>query len=105
MVAGDDQCAETEPAPTFHHLRAAVDEHHFLGGIALLSAITRAIVTSISAFVCHISLCGGANPGLIPTKSALKLQSGGASRVGQCFHLPVKAESSPVEYHCFDVLL
>jgi hypothetical protein len=41
VIAGDDQCAETEPAPTFNHFRATVDKHYFLGRIAFLStAIT-----------------------------------------------------------------
>jgi hypothetical protein len=99
VIPGDDQCAETEPAPTFNHFRAAVDEHHFLGRIAFLStAITLVIATTISAFVCHIFLCGEVNRGLIPAKSALELQAGSAGRIRQRFHLPVIAESSAIKY-------
>src|ERR1700731_2058389 len=54
VVTGDDQRAETETASTLHHLRTAVDEHHFLGRVAFLPTITRIVITTISYVTCHI---------------------------------------------------
>src|ERR1700724_2111499 len=48
---------------------------------------------------------GGGSSFPIPTRFALKLESGGARRVGQRLYFPVITKASTVKYHSFDVFL
>ena len=90
VIARHDQRAKAETASAFHHLGAAIDENHFLGGVASCGA---------ALYRCRDRIVF---PGF--GEGILKFQSPFARGICERFHLAVEYVTAAIKHHVLQFL-